>query len=183
MKFFLTGLPRCRSAWWSNLLTWGESFCWHEGAIIPGMTPIEMRNVTLKSPLNNVGVSDPSLVFHWKRVADTFPNAKWVSVIRNVSESVNSVREIEPHLAYDALDDAKVELDSLTVHTSAFRVCFDHINPQTCYSVADYLGVCIGPIERVRQLCDMNVQIHPPILKARLETLKRQPLVDTYKAA
>lgn len=179
MNFFLTGATRSRTAWWANLLTWGDSFCWHEGVLIPGMTPIEMRTKALDSPLNTVGVSDPALLCHWRKVCETFPNAKWVAVHRPFLDALYATQAIEPDITEDMMLSLYQELTALTVQASAFIVNFDLITPQTCYAVADYLGVCIGPIERVQQLCDMNVQIHPPILKARLEKLKRQQIVDT----
>lgn len=62
-------------------------------------------------------------------------------------------------------------------------VKFETIDPLVCYSIAEYLGINIGPIERVRQLCDMNIQIHPPVLKARLERLRSQQFVDSEVSA
>lgn len=53
-------------------------------------------------------------------------------------------------------------------------VSFDRITPSLCYSISEYLGVDIGPEARVRQLCDMNIQIHPPILRERLTRLSQQ---------
>lgn len=75
------------------------------------------------------------------------------------------------------------ELLELERHVNPMVVNFDSIDPVKCYEIAEYLGIDIGPATRVRQLCDMNIQIHPPVLKQRLENLRMSTNVYTEKTA
>lgn len=174
-QFFITGLPRSRSAWFANLFTWGDSICYHD-ALCDGLT--RSGDAPLKSLYDKLegerprGHSCSSNVMAWRILDDWFPNAPWVVIDRPFSTTLQSCQSISPEVTYDGLMSMNRELTALTKKIRPMVVQFESIEPVMCYQIAEHLGIDIGPTARVRQLCDMNIQIHPPILKARINQLK-----------
>ena len=160
--FRITGLPRSKTALLSTIFTWGTSFCYHEF----------FGNKTIPKGFDHIGISDPALLFMWEKESHERPDMRWVVVVRDVEESHKSISRIDPEITFDQVMSAKAELDRLMWALHPLIVSFDDTDAEMCREIAKYLGIDIGPIERVRQLCDMNIQIHPPILKKRLEQLK-----------
>lgn len=186
-QFFITGLPRSRTAWFANLFTWGDSFCWHDGLInnIGHQRSIETFVSMLRNPgFERIGHSCASNLMFWRTLVDAFPKSRWIIIDRDASEvmeackifgSVKPERVIEMSAAMDDLSE--------WVEDRMMRVTVEQICVNKCLEMSKFLNVDIGPIERVRQLLDMNVQIHPPVLKRRLESLKMSTIVDTKEAA
>lgn len=82
--FFVTGLPRSGTAWLANLFTTNKSICYHEP-----VKPIEM--LLARNPGRRVGVSDSSLVRRFDQVSREWPLARWLVVIRQPAEVVQSL--------------------------------------------------------------------------------------------
>ena len=102
-----------------------------------------------------------------------FPDAKWILIDRNIREDlVESCQKFEPNITEQSLLNYRAELRIMYHELRPFVCGFEDIGPFMCQQMSKYLGIDIGPQKRVVQLCDMNIQIHPPILKKRLETLK-----------
>lgn len=185
-QFFITGLPRSRTAWFANLFTWGDSICYHDGlcpedglCLVSSFDHLLKR---LKEGNGPRGHSCASNILVWRKLHKEFPDAKWVFVSRDggaIIDSVSKILKFDVEQWNSMSNEAMVmikEIGPMVVH-------FDCIDPVGCYGISNHLGIDIGPAARVRQLCDMNIQIHPPILKRRLESLKCQQLVDTKEAA
>jgi hypothetical protein len=187
IRFFITGLPRSRSAWFANLFTWGDSICYHDALYDDAVNSLCWSNSlrSLQSRLLNGtrGHSDASNLLAWEHFRNWFPDAKWVVVERPLEEVLESSTAIYPNISKERLRAFQAKMEALISGFSPLVVKFDEITPFKCYEIAEYIGVSIGPATRVRMLCDMNVQIHPPILKQRLANLKCQPQVDTKTAA
>lgn len=83
--FFITGPPRCRSAWLANLLTTDHSHCFHDllATIPPEQLPEFLCN-------DWMGLSDASLLVHFDAVNRIFPEARWVLVNRPFDEAWRS---------------------------------------------------------------------------------------------
>jgi hypothetical protein len=122
------------------------------------------------------GASDAALVPIWQSLADEFPKAKWVVCKRDLSDVFESCKKIIPDMPVAGVGELASQLDLLIAELNPMIVQFDDISPVTCFDVADHLGVKMGSATRVRQLCDFNVQIHPPILQERLKALICQPI-------
>lgn len=82
--FFITGLPRSRTAWLANLFTTGESLCFHE----PAATVTEL---IARHPSVRVGVADSTAVFNFAAIADVYPEAPWLFVERDPAEARRSL--------------------------------------------------------------------------------------------
>lgn len=81
MPFFVTGLPRSRTAWLANALTTDFSFCRHE-ALLDGVTAM----VPWLSGAPRRGDSDSGLSLVWPMIRKSFPEAPLVIVKRDPME-------------------------------------------------------------------------------------------------
>lgn len=177
MKSFITCLPRSRSAFFATMMTWTNSIFYHDIPIQDSLPGVETGGDV------HYGVSDSSLVFYWTGLHALYPNAKWVVIRRSIYDVIKSCRKITENIDEDRILDMQDELDVLQSSLNPLVVDFSEITPRRCYDIAEYLGVDIGPAVRVCQLCDMNIQIHPPVLRERLRALNVSTIVDTEEAA
>ena len=184
-QFFITGLPRSRTAWFANLFTWGDSICYHDAL---HSDPTVGRLVYMLKDVPAVcgakrGHSCASNLLAWRELDAHFPDAQWVVIERRFDDVLAACSDILPTTRRDALLVMQSQIAGIVEHLDPMMVQFESINMTRCYEIAEYLGIDIGPATRVRQLCDMNIQIHPPVLRKRLESLKCQQFVDTKEAA
>lgn len=82
--FFITGLPRCRTAWLANLFTTDTSLCLHESAHGPEF-------LLARHPELRIGLSGPELVFRYRDLVQKFPEARWIYVDREVDQVLDSL--------------------------------------------------------------------------------------------
>lgn len=87
-RFFLTGLPRSRTAWLAALFSTGESICWHDALLL-------CRSVgdlpKLFGSVRCAGDSDSGLILFHSDVVTLFPDAPWVVVERDPDEAFRSM--------------------------------------------------------------------------------------------
>lgn len=83
--FFVTGLPRSRTAWCANWLTTDRSFCFHDRAFGNFQGPIAnfYQNEFL-------GWSGSEILFQWKEISDACPAAPWLLIERDPEEARRS---------------------------------------------------------------------------------------------
>ncbi len=163
--FFITGLPRCRSAWFANYLTYGNTFCWHDG--FDGAQDFDGFKERMEfGKFENVGNSDPANLLFWEEISFWYPKSKWVVIRRPFEDVVESCAEFgfeRPLLEsyWDRLIALENALDPLVVK-------FNELGPVIVKEVADYLGVKVGNPTRTSQLCKMNVQLDHDYLRERI---------------
>jgi hypothetical protein len=89
--YFITGLPRSRTAWLANLLTWNDSFCFHEATFGCGSMD-EFKAVLEGAPLGTryVGDSDPNLGLIAESIVQTFPGCRVVAIHRPLADCLKS---------------------------------------------------------------------------------------------
>ena len=83
MDYFITGLPRSKTAWMSLYFTRGISVCHHE---LTAQYGINKCLAFKPSPSIVEGNSDSGLLIYWKAFMEKFPSAPWVNVVRKYSE-------------------------------------------------------------------------------------------------
>lgn len=172
---FVTGLPRSRTAWFSNYLSHGNASIIHDGFRL--LNAIDDFPIQLKKefPYSEViGNSDPANILFWERIVEWFPHAKWVVVRRpfeEVFESCNRIWKIERQSLWAMSDKLNELIDAL----NPMVVDFHGITPQVAMDVAAYLGIDAGNLKRAEQLCRMNVQIEPSFLKAAIKDFVDKP--------
>lgn len=162
---FLTGLPRSRTAWFANLLTWGDSIVGHD---VPSAQLMhDFHHGTLS------GHSCASNLLMWRQLHDLFPTARWAVIDRSFMSAFRASRNAAPDTTYGGFCGLYCALEELKSALNPFILPYDAINLDTCYTLADHLGIDIGPQRRVAQLLDMQVQIHPAILTKRIAALQQ----------
>jgi len=148
MNFFVCGLPRSRTAWFSTFLTYKDKFCYHEG--IDGCETIEDYKAKLGT---DKGDSDTCLML--LDMNTLFPDAPKVIIERDVQECIESASKmlsvyINPEYFYFGRD----RLDKI----DGLRISYDDINDRL-EEIWNYL---IPDIEfdskRAKRLCNDNVQ-------------------------
>lgn len=181
--FFITGLPRSRTAWLANFLNWGNTWCWHDG--IRGCSSLDefAKLMEPSEPIDGttqVGDCDSGLLWIWRAVAARWPEAKWVSVRgdpRRVAESLTKMepyrgsKGLEPREVQPLLDRLLHEQDELEAALRPLRVpvrAFSTV-PDTLHLVR-HLGVSWS-LERFYQLRYTRVVLDTPRLDAHLGPL------------
>lgn len=171
--FFITGLPRCRSAWLANYLTYGDSFCLHDGFY--GLNDINEFPDRLRSiKANLVGCSDPALLLNWRKVKEWFPGATWIVVERDLGESIRSSEKAFGVDCRHQLLEMRYELDSLIPECNAFRVEFKELD---CVFIEWILGLKMPP-KRREMLERLNIQVDPRFLRREMDRIKNSRVVN-----
>ena len=102
-KFFVTGLPRSRTAWCANFLTAGDAFCWHDG--LANCRSLDQFG-TRMDVAAVCGDSDSGLVFFYDELRARYPEAQWAIVRRAPEEVVKSLLAMEPYAGVPAITEA-----------------------------------------------------------------------------
>lgn len=109
MNYFIVGLPRSRTAWLANFLTHGASLCFHE-ALRYVEKPEELK-AFMERDADYVGDCDPMLAIHWRKVAEMFPDAKWVVIDRKIEDVRKSCQRVGvPEVGLEKLHENLSEL-------------------------------------------------------------------------
>jgi hypothetical protein len=82
MPFFITGLPRSRTAWLAAWLS-ADALCLHD---IPA--PREGAR-----PAGTAGYSGPELATQYDELRAKFPSSKWLVVVRELADAIRSFKE------------------------------------------------------------------------------------------
>jgi hypothetical protein len=81
--YFVTGLPRSRTAWWSVLLSRPGAICDHEGELLHGTNEDYLG-------LMSAGNSSALLLYYWRKAFEAFPTAKWLILERDPQEALEA---------------------------------------------------------------------------------------------
>lgn len=157
MNFFLFALPRSRSAWFSNLLTWQGSICHHE--ILADVDGTQGFKEAMELPVNYVGNSgsDNLMIQHW--IFNTFPNARYVFLKRNPALCRLSCNNIGLHLPEEVVEmgvaaEKEIEKRGIVVDV-------DRLTQDVAMRVWEYcLPSQFYPFHRNNALLNMNIQIN-----------------------
>ena len=104
MSFFILGLPRSRTAWLANFLTYDDLFCYHEG--IDGCSSMD----EYKDKIGNDGDSCTGLVM--LDIDRYFPDAKKVIIDTSIDKAVRFGEEAYGVDMTDIMKSAKNKLDN-----------------------------------------------------------------------
>lgn len=167
--FFITGLPRSKSAWLANYLTYGESFCWHDQ--LQHFTHLQdFRNYMEWTSASLVGHSDPANILVWRDLATMFPDATWIVVRRDLDDCYHSCRRINIHTEHERLWKLNDELKTLCRELKPVELSFDQ--PHLGEAAAAALGLPFNP-QRAALLEHLQVQVEPTYLRNRINQLQQ----------
>jgi len=158
--FLIVGMPRCRTAWFSNLLTTGESVCYHE--LVPAITLDELVRVMRDATHRVVGYSSPNPSVYW-RLKKEFPGIRVVVVIRPLEGIKESLLGLFPTVNLETLDEyvENTHLECLDVYLDSGCELVDVENLDT-HVVMMVVGEVVPTLKldmtRVRMLEVLNVQ-------------------------
>lgn len=164
-NFVVYGLPRSRTAWLSEFLTYKDHSCLHEAAI----TLRSLEEFKEYFSRGNTGVSETGIAQGWWLVNHACPSIKTVVVKRPISEVVSSLMEL------DLSGIASYDKDSLTKHIQygdrmldkissrpgVLTVSFSDLkNMSTCKDVFEHCLPYDFDIKHWSRLKNKNIQIN-----------------------
>ena len=140
-NFFITGLPRSRTAWLAAYFTEGNVFCYHDG--LKYLNSKEdfydlMHNAHRDYRLEMIGNSDSGLIF--TDFQTRFPGVPTVIIERPVADSWQSMVSLGFSIDVDFFFDNSQKLDDLT----GLRVPYEHIDRDLRF-ICEYIGVRYSP--------------------------------------
>ncbi len=166
MNFFITGLPRSRTSWFSAFMTSGDVFCWHE-AMNGCHTKEELTRRMNLGGYSIVGNSDSGLIY--TDFEKRFPDANTVVIHRKVDEVVDSLLDagiIEPENregVANMLDDMSSKLEFV----EGLHVEFKYIDQQ----INEIYTFCTGrDMDKNRFKLFQNLSIEPLEVLADLKS-------------
>lgn len=174
-RFFITGLPRSRTAWMAAYCSQGRTLCFHEP-----ITQIEslhdLRRLYDSPYYDHIGISDSGLGFH---IGWILEHLKPRTLI--IDRPRRDVEKSLKRLGFPATNQAALlerELDRWSDHPLVRTVP---------YALLDRGGTMErlwahlmpgAPFDRVRfeSFCDLNIQAD--LTKTRARVAERQPYID-----
>jgi hypothetical protein len=166
---FITGLPRSRTAWLANYLTWGESFCYHDALHHFGYIEnfYEMLETT---PATVVGHADPANILAWRELHSRFPDATWIVVRRSFEACYQASLRIQPAATVENFKALSDELEKLCEELKPVELRFNQ--PHLGEAAAAALGLPLNQA-RAELLEHLQVQIEPTYLRNRINQLQQ----------
>ena len=161
--FFITGLPRSRTAWLANLFTYKNSFCFHEISRI-GSDPYLMMQKMRSRREDHVGSADQMAPYYVDFMVDRTDNMRLIVINRDKEEVKDSLaswigeRNTEINRRVDALDKKlKTMMDR---HPHKLVNYEDLDDPEVIKSMWYY---CLPSVtfdeDRYKMLQEFNVQL------------------------
>lgn len=166
--FFICALPRSRTAWLANLLTYGDSFCFHEPAV--GLASFtELRRLFESTGRGVVGSADCGNAWIVDGLAREFPDSRFVVVRRPLQEVRQGMLEMGlPDNG--TLEKSAIMLDYTVRTYSHISLDADDLgDPEAVKMLCDYVGAPFD-LARFNLLTALNVQANPHHLAGRMTT-------------
>jgi len=150
-NFFILGLPRSRTAWLANFMTYGQTFCYHEG--INDCHTIE--DYKTKLGYNKGDSSTASMLLDLDK---HFPGSKKVII----DSDINRAMEYSDKLTGNPNEDWMMHTQARLYQFDGLTVNYDDIdyNLQTIW---EYITNTDYNEDRGNMLKRMNIQINDPL--------------------
>ena len=156
--FFILSLPRSRSAWLANFLTYENSFCFHEALI--DNDPIDLPELFKSTGKEIVGNSDCGNALFLDEILNTFQDTRLVIVHRPIDEVFMSLDKMGPLFSErENVMSAKNKIDVISKTCKHLSVDFHDMSVNVCKSI---WGYCIGSefdSQRWRMLDGISMEI------------------------
>ena len=115
--FFITGLPRSRTAWLANFFTYGKSVCWHDAS----RRDMNARGVIdcfrdAGGAADYVGDADSGLPFLGLELARYLPEARWLIVRRDITQARESFAKFFRERPYRGVPMERTALERIFDH-------------------------------------------------------------------
>ena len=150
-NYFIIGLPRSGTAWTANFLTWGNSYCHHEGIY-------ECDGFDSFSDILNVaeyaGDSGTALVMVLPWLYERFSDAKFVFIKRDVARIKDSLQRL--NMSTTCIKEGARALQWGIDNIPSMVIEFDDLFADT-QKVWEYIGLKDFPVRRHTMLKNMKV--------------------------
>ncbi len=152
-NYFIISLPRCGTAWLANAMTWGDSYCYHEG-LYGFDRMIDFSAMLSANPARHVGDSDTTLALVLPWLYRMFPAAKYVFIHRNTEDVISSLNKagFPTHIIPEIERSIKWGISNI----NGFHISFDKVFTET-RRIWDYIGLGDYPQERFEMLRHMKI--------------------------
>ena len=171
--FFITGLPRSRTAWLANYFSYGNTVCLHD--LLHRLTIYEIGGRILKTGCANGGYADPALLLYWEAILEDVPAAKWLIVERDIEDVARTWDQVIGQDSTPELYAYKQTLEGLKRRAGrVLTVEFEDLNSRLD-EIERFLAPGFQcPGWRREMLLGLNVQKTPRMIKDEMETLWAQ---------
>lgn len=154
-KFFITGLPRSRTAWLSTFFTGNNSFCYHEILRISDGLDDAIEKLLNRKEMY-VGNSDSSLPLWMDKIDHVLQHSPIVIIERDVNEVNNSLINLFGDVGWtESIDLILENLEIIKKRYNYISVDYNELDKQSC-------------LELISDFCIPNI----PFDKDKFETLK-----------
>ena len=150
MNFFILGLPRSRTAWLANFMTYGVSFCYHEG--IDGCRTVQAYADKLGSSKGDATTG--AVLFDLDK---HFPKAKKLIIEGDIDKAIEYAEDTYKLDNRDWLCYMKSRLDK----AQGMRINFNDID-SNLQDIWEYLSDEPFNADRANVLLNMNIQKQNP---------------------
>ncbi len=161
--FLVFSLPRSRSAWLSNLLTYDGAFCGHE-LMAEFPTPEALSQALTSSEMVFFGNADTSQSLHFERLVELMPEAKMVAIMRPVEEVMASVEKLGLPCSRERMQPFVEAMERVADAPDVLTVNYGDLSDEgVCESIVRHC--CPGiwhDHKRCQMLQDFNIQITKP---------------------
>lgn len=130
--FFITGLPRSRTAWMANFFTTGESFCFHD-AMKDGFDMATLRAAFESAMPRNydyLGDADSGLLLCPGQVYEAHPFAPWLFIRNTPERSAASFEEYFRKVPYPGVPLGASMLEAMKVAEIYYREALEIVPEQ-----------------------------------------------------
>ena len=131
-KFFITGLPRSRTAWLASFFTGNNSFCYHELLRISGGFEDGVKKLLNRKELY-VGNSDSSLPIWMDKIDYILCDSPIVIIERDVNEVANSLTNLFDRDDFTNMLDTTLEgLEIIKNKYNYISIDYNKLSEQSC---------------------------------------------------
>lgn len=177
--FFITGLPRSRSSWVANYLSYGDTMCFHDGFL--GCDNLEAFCAKLRNcHAPAVGNADPMNAVYEEALHSAFPDAKWVVLRRSLPEAqAASEKAFGWQDPKRSIEGVREKVGDVILRRNPMVVDVKDLNYEVAMAVGTYVNPrwdC--PKERVDMLLTFNVQLEQDRLDALVAAPPAYPMAE-----
>jgi hypothetical protein len=145
--FFILSLPRSRTAWLANFLTYENSFCFHEG-LLQVNSPDGLKALFESTDKKIVGNSDCGNIFFLEEIKELYPEAVFIHIKRDVHHVIESLKNMDDDFKdFQSVYMADNLLSDIS-RSDCHAYFYDELDEHACREI---WNVCIGtPFDRKR---------------------------------
>ena len=154
-KFFITGLPRSRTAWLSTFFTGDNCFCYHEVLRVSNGFDDAIQKLLNRKEMY-VGNSDSSLPIWIDKIDHILKHSPIVIIERDIDEVTNSLTNLFGDYDYTGILDSTLEhIEIIKDRYNYISIDYNELSKQSC-------------LETIWNFCTPKI----PFDKDKFETLR-----------